>query len=111
MSYTRSVRQNQLFHARISPSPSSTLTALVTHTQGDPCAAPGYCMQSHEVIDEVLLNEPGDRQSMTSYILPPLPQAPTSFNKPCDVLTGLTGGATVLSVFFAFIKTLFGCIL
>lgn len=46
-------------------------------------------MPDHEVIDEVLLNKLGDRQSMTLYTHPPLPQTPTSSHRPCDVLTGL----------------------
>lgn len=81
--------RKQLFYTRMSRSPSSTTTILVyaTHSTFRPHTRPasvcvhGYWMQNHEVIDEVLLHELGDRQSRTFYTLPPLPQTPTSFHK------------------------------
>ncbi len=82
----------------MSPSPSSSSAhscTQTTHSTSRPHTAPvcvcvlSYWMQEHEVIDEVLLNECGDRPSMSFYTLPPLSQTPMSA-KSCHVLTGQT---------------------
>lgn len=65
-------------HRHPHPPHTHAHTALLAHTQGQPLCVLSYWMQDHEVIDEVLLNELGDRQNMTFYTLPPLPQTPTS---------------------------------